>query len=137
MIKESNSMTKRKIVISNQNTKSFSYSMFFLSFFFLARENLFENLVLSIKELVRKSFFFFFFSLFFNFPFSRPWIMTTFFAQHDRASPCQLQFSTLGLLTAIVVGLFHPGISGGKRRPMGQGEPIPPLVCSGVRVRVP
>ena len=69
MIKESNSMTKRKIVISNQNTKSFSYSMFFLSFFFLARENLSENLVLRIKELVRKSCFFFSFHFFSNFPF--------------------------------------------------------------------
>ena len=83
MIKEGNSMTKRKIVISNQNTKSFSYSMFFSFFLFSGTEFMWkscfehqrispkiiflfflfplfnfpvwkcENLVLSIKELVR------------------------------------------------------------------------------------
>ena len=83
MIKEGNFMTKRKIVISNQNTKSFSYWMFFLSFFFLARENLCENLVLSIKELVRKTFFFFSFR-FFKFACLKMW-KSSF--EHQRISP--------------------------------------------------
>ena len=66
MIKESNSMTKRKIVISNQNTKSFSYSMFFSFFLFSGTGEFIWKSFPEHQRISPKVLFLFFFSLFFS-----------------------------------------------------------------------
>ena len=84
MIKESNSMTKRKIVISNQNTKSFSYSMFFSFFLFSGTGEFIWKSCFEHQRISPKILFLLFLFTFFQFPFLKMW-KSSF--EHQRISP--------------------------------------------------